>query len=349
MPFVTTSRSIHVLVSDDTRMHTELLADALWRDGSLEVTSSTSGSADLVGCLSQNRFDVLLMSPNLDEELGRGFRLLRDLRASRIDVPTVFLLDSSKRDLVVEAFRAGARGVLSRRDSMETLGKCVRRVHEGQIWANSEQMAILVEELASSYELRAVDAKGMNLLSKREIEIVSNLVQGLTNREIAERLGLSPHTIKNCLFRIFDKLGVSNRVELLFMVLSQSKDTYSESDVILRKDHSSVSTDEARWAACQQAALEGVLAAQLTLAQLYSTRKQSRNDAVLAYQWYSIVRDQVSRVCHEMAQGMSMDQLLEAEQWTANWISEGAAKNPRWRRSPESACYQDLAGNCSKA
>ena len=104
---------------------------------------------------------------------------------------------------------------------MEIFGKCLRRVHQGQIWANSEQVALLVQALASSHTIDAVDARGMNLLSKREMDIVRSVAQGLTNREIAERLDLSPHTIKNSLFRIFDKLGASNRVELLFMTMCQ--------------------------------------------------------------------------------------------------------------------------------
>ena len=63
---------------------------------------------------------------------------------------------------------------------------------------------------------------GFDLLSKRELEVVRSLAEGLTNREIAEKLGLSQHTVKNYLFRVFDKLGVSSRVELLFMTLSQA-------------------------------------------------------------------------------------------------------------------------------
>ena len=97
----------------------------------------------------------------------------------------------------------------------------MRRVYEGQIWANSQQIITLIQALASSHDIRAVDARGLNLLSKREMEVVRCVAQGLSNREIAERLHLSQHTIKNCLFRIFDKLGVSSRVELLFMTLSQ--------------------------------------------------------------------------------------------------------------------------------
>jgi two-component system, NarL family, nitrate/nitrite response regulator NarL len=72
----------------------------------------------------------------------------------------------------------------------------------------------------TSPTVRAINAKGLSLLSKREMEVVRSLTEGLTNREIAERLGLSQHTVKNYLFRIFDKLGACNRIELLFMTLS---------------------------------------------------------------------------------------------------------------------------------
>jgi two-component system, NarL family, nitrate/nitrite response regulator NarL len=213
--------TLRVLVADDTRIHTQLLADALRRDSQMEVISSPPHSADLVEAAKLHKFGVVLISANLDEEPLRGFEVLRQLRASDPELRAVMLLDSSKREIIVQAFRAGARGIFSRHESVETLSKCIRSVHQGQIWANSQQLSFAVEALAASPTVRAVDANGLNLLSKRELEVVRCLAEGLTNREIAERLGLSQHTIKNYLFRVFDKLGVSSRLELLFMTLSQ--------------------------------------------------------------------------------------------------------------------------------
>jgi two-component system nitrate/nitrite response regulator NarL len=215
-------QAIRVVVADDTRIHTQLLADALRRDLQLEVISPPAQSRELVAAVKLHRVHVVVLSSNLDEEPLRGFELLRELRASNPDIFAIMLLDSSKKETVLQAFRAGARGIFSRHDSVETLSKCIRSVYEGQIWANSQQSSFAVEALATSPVVRAVDSNGLSLLSKREMDVVRSLAEGLTNREIAERLGLSQHTIKNYLFRVYDKLGVSSRLELLFMTLTQA-------------------------------------------------------------------------------------------------------------------------------
>ncbi len=201
---------IRVLVADDTRIHTQLLADALRRDSLLEVISSPSHSRDLLEAARAQKVDVLVISASLDEDSQRGFEVLRELRVSDPHIRAVMLLDSSKRESILQAFRVGARGIFSRHESVENLSKCIRSVHDGQIWANSQQMSFAVEALASSPVIRAVDARGLSLLSKRELEVV---------RRLAE---LSQHTIKNYLFRVFDKLGVSSRLELLFMTLNHA-------------------------------------------------------------------------------------------------------------------------------
>jgi len=215
-------KPIRVVVADDTRIHTQLLADALRRDPELEVVSSPSHFRDLLELARMHLVDVLVISSTLDEQQLHGCEALREVRAKNPLVRSVVLLESSRREAVLQAFRAGARGILSRHESVETLSKCIRSVHQGQIWANSQQMSFAVEALASFPTVRAVDANGLELLSKREMEVVRCLAEGLTNREIAERLGLSQHTIKNYLFRVFDKLGVSSRLELLFMTLTQT-------------------------------------------------------------------------------------------------------------------------------
>jgi two-component system nitrate/nitrite response regulator NarL len=311
---------IRVLVADNTQIHTQLLADALKREQGLEVISADSDSHALIATAAAHKADVVLVSSNLDEEPHRAFQILRELRASHPRIRPVMLMDSSKRELILHAFRAGARGIFSRHDSIESLCKCVRSVHEGQIWANSLQMSFAVEALASSPTPRAVDANGLDLLSKREMEVVRSLAEGLTNREIAERLGLSQHTIKNYLFRVFDKLGVSSRVELLFMTLSQASPAPSLLPSLWANPANGSRHDEATLAICQKAAEQGLAAAQLALAQTYSARQSGPMDLVNAYKWYLIVNEQISRAKDQINKTMTMEQVFEAEQRAAEWM-----------------------------
>jgi DNA-binding NarL/FixJ family response regulator len=313
--------AIRVLVADSTRIHTQLLADALKRDHSLQVIAAASGSRTLISLTSQHNVDVVVISSSLDDEPGRGFEVLRELRAANSDIRAIILLDSSKREAILEAFRAGARGIFSRNESVETLCKCVRTVYEGQVWASSGQMGFAIEALAAAPTVRAIDSKGSALLSKRELEVVHCLAQGLTNREIAERLGLSQHTIKNYLFRIFDKLGVSSRIELLFLTLSQA----STPAVQNRKNGSPADpgvTD------CQQAAKEGLLTAPITLAEMYARGEGSPTDLISAYMWYLIANEQLLLERKELTKRMTMEELLEAERRAAEWLSQSRKAPP---------------------
>jgi len=312
---------IRVLVADDSRIHTQLLADALRRDGQLEVIGLLSGSDEVIEAAKLHKCDVVVISANLDQEPLRGFEVLRHLRTSNPKIRAVMLLESSKREVILRAFHAGARGIFSRHESVETLSKCLRSVHHGQIWANSQQMSYAVEALASAPIMQAIGANGLNQLTKRELEVVRCLAEGLTNRQIAERLRLSQHTIKNYLFRMFDKLGVSSRVELLFMTLSQARTEragladFATSSMIA--DHS----NEADFAVCKKAAERGVPAAQFALARMYRSRRSDPEHMIHSYMWYLIATDQLSGARIQAGKSISPEQRMEAEQRATAWLT----------------------------
>jgi DNA-binding NarL/FixJ family response regulator len=104
---------IHVLIADSTRIHTQLLAEALQRDAELETVLAGPKVDDVIRASSLQAFDVAVISSSLADEPFGGLELLRALRDSHPNLRLIALLDSSKPELIVEAFRAGARGILS--------------------------------------------------------------------------------------------------------------------------------------------------------------------------------------------------------------------------------------------
>lgn len=213
---------VRVAVVDGSPMNAYLLSEAIGRDRNLLVVAFTAESRQITSLVLKHLPDVVLLSVTLDEKPDRGFAALAELRLQSSGPKVIMLLDSSKQDSVVKAFRYGARGVFCRNSPIKTLCKCIHVVHSGQIWANTEELGYLVAALAAATETHHVDPKRFSLLSEREHDVVGCLAQGLSNREIAQLLRISPHTVKNYMFRIFEKLGVSSRVELLFYVMSRN-------------------------------------------------------------------------------------------------------------------------------
>ena len=215
---------IRVLAADSTRMSSQLLAQALSQDGQFHVTGIDPKSSSILAAVADERPHVVLMSSVLEDASSTGFDLIRQVCATHPNTRVVLMMDTSKRSAVVEAFRCGAHGVFSRTESPKLLAKCICSVHQGQVWANSAELRFLLEALCESEPMRAADVGGDSMLSKREQDVVRCVAEGLSNREIASRLGLTEHTVKNYLFRIFDKLGVSSRVEVVLYAFRFRKD-----------------------------------------------------------------------------------------------------------------------------
>ena len=216
------SGRIAVLVADDTPMGCQLLKNALRRSRhAFDVVACAVTCADVLNSVNLRSIDVALIGEDLEDGRLMGFQVLRELHVSHPETKIIILCNSPQNDLVVDAFRTGARGVFCRAEPFESLCKCIKAVHTGQVWANSTQLQLILGALVKAAPLRVVSANGLSLLAKRETEVVGLVAEGLTNREIAVKLGLSEHTISNYLFRIYNKLGISSRVELVLYVMRQ--------------------------------------------------------------------------------------------------------------------------------
>jgi DNA-binding NarL/FixJ family response regulator len=216
---------IRLFIADESAMGCELLRNTFrhFRQ-QFEVVACGLTSTAVVRICSANHIDVALISADLADGHLMGLKAMRELRLSHSATRVVILFDSWQNDLIVDAFRSGAKGVLCRAEPVDHLRKCLLSVCKGQIWANSTQLQLILEALANAGPVRIVNARGLSLLTKRETQLVQLIAEGTPTKEITEKLGISEHTVSNYLFRIYNKIGVSNRLELALCTIKQREE-----------------------------------------------------------------------------------------------------------------------------
>jgi DNA-binding NarL/FixJ family response regulator len=212
--------SIRILLADSNQTQAQLLSSALRRRPGVSVTCCRSELSNCLQALRSTQVDVVLVGDSPADHIHL-IDTLRGLHASHPHIGLILLLDSYDRNLVVEALRAGARGLFCRASQQfQALSRCISVVHQGQYWASTEQIGYLIEALRLAPPTRVINAKGEGLLTPREDQVVSLVAEGIGNREIGQQLGVKENTVKKSLVRIYDKVGVSNRVELVLYALA---------------------------------------------------------------------------------------------------------------------------------
>lgn len=214
-----------VLISEPNKMYCDLLKKAFYVvRNRFQVVASASTTAEILIGIEETRPHVAIVSANLQDGPLTGIRLVPEIRRINSHTRTLVALEAPEPDLVIEAFRFGADGVFCRNSPFDLLCKSVEAVSQGQIWASNDELRYVLNAFAKSSKQRKMDSNVEGRMTKREAEVVRLAVEGLSNREIGQQLGLTEHTVKNYLFRVFDKLGVSNRVELVLSCLRQEED-----------------------------------------------------------------------------------------------------------------------------
>lgn len=221
LPLRAGSAEIGVLVADSSRMQAQLLTSALRRRPEFRIFTCALEEGVISETIASTPAAVVVMSLNHSADLAAQMAALRRVHLASPGVAKVLLVESYNRELVINAFRSGVRGIFSMSTTQfRLLCRCIQRVAEGQIWANSEQLSFLLELVSEVPSLRLLNARGHTLLTPREEQVAALVAEGLSNRDIARELKLSQHTIKKYLFRIFDKLGISSRVELVLYAVN---------------------------------------------------------------------------------------------------------------------------------
>ena len=220
VPSGPTRAIVRVLVADSNQTQSQLLSAALRRQPGFKVTCCRAGLSECLEAIELVPVDVVLIGDGLPNH-GQQYEVLRALHGAFPKLGIILLLDSYDRDLVVNAMRSGARGLFCQAEQpFKALCRCIHCVHKGQIWANTEQLRYLLDALMLSPAMHVTNSRGEGLLTPREEQVVGLVAEGAGNRDIAERLNIKENTVKKSLLRIYDKLGVSNRVELVLYAMT---------------------------------------------------------------------------------------------------------------------------------
>jgi len=211
------AQRIRVLIADDHAVFRQGLRRLLETERDFLVVGEASNGADAVAMVGQLRPDIVLL--DLSMPGGSGLDALAMLTAGEVPVKPVVLTAEIEREQVVRALQLGARGVLLKSSGAELIFKGLRTVMAGQHWVDRQTVTDLVAVLRDLSGPQKPTSLNKFNLTARQLEIVSAVVAGLTNRDIATKLKISEDTVKHHLTQIFSKTGTSNRLELALFAM----------------------------------------------------------------------------------------------------------------------------------
>jgi DNA-binding NarL/FixJ family response regulator len=211
---------IRIVVADDHPIFRDGLCRLLALEDDFEVVAQAQDGRQVLDVLQQHEPDILLLDlkmPGLD-----GLATLQRLQAAKNKTRVIVLTASDDKNEFVQAMKLGTSGIVLKQTATELLIKSIRKVHAGEIWLDSHTTAAVIRQfVANDVETPLASPltappreRERSPLSQREREIVALVAQGFKNKEMAEKMFISEQTVKNHLHNIFDKLGVSDRLEL---------------------------------------------------------------------------------------------------------------------------------------
>ena len=203
-------KPIRVLMADDHAIFRDGLRKLLDAEDDISIVGEASTGSQCIQLLGKLRPDILLLDLRMPDK--DGLAVLEEVNFDSLPTRVIVLTATEDDREVVRAVRMGARGIVLKDSATDLLIKSIRTVYGGEIWLDKKKTSDVIEAFKKSAE--SGPRRDKPLLSDREKEIVGLVAQGFRNREIGEKLFISEQTVKNHLHNIFDKLGVSDRLEL---------------------------------------------------------------------------------------------------------------------------------------
>ena len=208
-------RTIRLIMADSQAIYRVGMRKVFAVEEDIDVVVQVDSIANLQISLPHHPADVLVMEGNL--LAGKGAAIADILRLSP-DLKIIVQATAADEAHTVELYRRGVRGIIPRSISPDLLVKCVRKIAAGETWIDNQSVTWVIEAYRTQASAMA-SPKNQPRLSPKELAIISCITQGKRNKEIAFQLGTSEQVIKNYLRKIYDKLGVSDRLELALYCL----------------------------------------------------------------------------------------------------------------------------------
>ena len=211
---------IKVLIADDHPVVRVGLRNMLQSDGQMKVVAEAKDGVEALQMVRTLRPDILLL--DLAMPKMPGMDALRELTSESTSTRTIVLTGLIDKRQILEALQLGARGVVLKDAVVDHLSACVRAVMQGQYWLEGRPVQNLVQVLRDLSAQTAPPPRKTFGLTTRELQVVSLITEGSTNKYIAQTFGISEETVKRHLTNIFNKLGVGNRLELALFALNHN-------------------------------------------------------------------------------------------------------------------------------